>query len=75
MEAELVTLHQLAVELKVPVHWLRHAAEAGLIPSLSVPTGQRTRFLLNKEAVRQALAKKAGVQKLTSKSGRTPWPQ
>ena len=53
----LVTVHGLALELRLPRAWLIAEADEGRLPSLLV--GRRRLF--NVEAVRQALAERAAT--------------
>ena len=56
MEHDVVSIHELATELRLPHDWLRREADAGRIPCLRV--GRRRLF--NISAVRKALAIRAG---------------
>lgn len=57
-----VSLKQLARELRVPARWLKGEADAGRIPAIRAGAG---RYLLQPEAVRKALADRAATSFVT----------
>ena len=54
---DLLSLHQLALRLRLPREWLREEADAGRLPCLKVGP----RYLFSLRAVEDALAARAGA--------------
>lgn len=63
---DLMSLHQLALRLKLPREWLREEAHAGRVPCLKVGN----RYLFSLRAVEDALAVRAGSA--TAQRGASP---
>jgi excisionase family DNA binding protein len=62
---DLITLHQLAVELRLSREWLREEALAGRLPCLRV--GRK--LLFNLSTVKRILAERAATSREVSHAG------
>ena len=63
---DLLTLHKLALHLRLPRRWLREEADSGRLPCLKVGG----RYLFSRKAVEAALAKRAAATRRPQKRQR-----